>query len=70
MLRIEVDKSNVDAKIEGEGEERIIRAEILMAFVALVDTYSVNYDIPFENAALTITQEAIAAYRHVQHEEI
>lgn len=70
MLKIEVDESKVSAKVEGEGKKKIIRAEIIMAYVALVDTYSDNYDIPFENAALCITQEAIAAYRHVQHEEI
>lgn len=64
MLKIEVNKGDVDTKIEGEGEKNIIRAELIMANVAIVDTFSTSFDIPFENAALLITHETIAAYRN------
>ena len=65
MLKIEVNKGDVDTKLEGQGEKKIIRAELIMANVAIVDTYSSNFNIPFENAALNITRETIAAYRNV-----
>lgn len=65
MLKIEVNKGDVDTKIEGQGEKDVVRAELLMANVAIVDTYSSNFGIPFENAAISITQETIATYRKI-----
>lgn len=63
MLKIEVNKGDVDTKLEGSGEKNVVRAELIMANIVVVDTYSSNFDIPFENAAMDITRETIAAYR-------
>lgn len=65
MLKIEVNKHNVDAHIEGEGKGPIVKAELIMANVALTDVYSDSFDIPFENAAFEIMTQTIAAHRYI-----